>query len=407
MAIGISPLPFALFLFSLALFNSLQGLAGPLSHVMVIFPILVVAASLIQVWYSYLLFGFHQEFSTDHPVRGEELAYSFIINYQGLLPTCGIICQFTFKGPGLTGTGNRPVFLSGKSSKTWSFRFRCAYRGIYTVGIERFIFKDALGLFQLSYRVEPRTFYVFPELLPLPEALESFFIGSGETGLGSGGFQEDVGVFDSIYPLHHGEGARQIAWKRFAATGIPSAYRTAKSSAPTLRVVLDLRPPSFINLEEDRLLAEDRAVSLVFSVLRYMAERGIPTEFYCGNEDEPYAVSESTFEGLYYQSTSILFNEDHLSPTVWVGESAIFLVTLQLPLENRGDTSADLYAGLEYRLRRGYRMLLVLVPGPSLVDEVQKQAMDLLEQLPLRQSWVPCKVLDTRQGSEGIAHVFE
>lgn len=417
MSVRVSPLGLAILIFIIALFNSIQGLAGSLSRIMVLLPILVVTLSFIQVWYTYLFFGFHQDFSTDHPVRGEELSYTFVIHHHGILPACGIQCQFSFKGPGLAGTRTQPVFLAPRAKKTWSFTFRCAYRGIYAVGIERFLFRDTLGLLQLSFPVEPRMFYVYPELLALPPSLDSFFIGSGELGLGSGGVQDDIGVFDSIYPLRHGEGARQIAWKRFAATGIPSAYRTAKASAPALRVVLDLRPaPSFGN-EEDRLTAEDLAVSLVFSVLRYMAERGLPVEFYGGAETaEPSVIPDlSAFEWLYNQSTSLLFNETTVPPSAWTGDSATLLVTLQTPMEQALDQTLeqaeengyDLYAALEHRLRSGYRMLIISVPAPALVDEARTRALTLLDHLPMVHSWVPYKVLDTRLGNEGIAHVFE
>jgi len=408
MGIRISPLGIAVLLFSIALSNSLPGLAGPFSRVMVLFPLVLVSVSLIQVWYSYLRFGFHQEFSTDHPVRGEAIQYTFVLHYEGILPTCGIICQFTFQGPGLAGTSEEPVFLWGKRNTTWSTTFRCAYRGIYAVGSKRFIFKDSLGLFQFAYTVEPRIFYVYPEIIPLSQALESIFMGSGETGLRTGGGQEDVGVFESVYPLHHGEGARQIAWKRFAATGIPCAYRTAKATAPALRVVLDVRPPPHIHDEEERLIAEDMAVSLVFSVLRYMVEQGIPADFFCSSEAESHTITDlASFESLYYQSTSILFNDSRFPQAAWDGETRTLLVTLQAPFEFSGATSPDLYTVLEHRLRKGYGILLITVPEPSLVERVRKKTMDLLEQLPLNQSQVPCKVLDTRQGNEGITHVFE
>lgn len=417
MSIRVSPLGFAVLIFIVALFNSIQGLSGFLSRIMVLIPILVVALSFIQVWYTYLFFGFHQDFSTDHPVRGEALFYTFVMHHHGILPACGILCEFSFKGPGLAGTRTQPVFLAPRAKRTWSFTFRCAYRGIYAVGIERFIFRDTLGLLQISFPAEPRIFYVYPELLALPSSLDSFFIGSGEQGLRSGGVQDDIGVFDSIYPLHHGEGAREIAWKRFAATGIPSAYRTAKASAPALRVVLDLRPAPFIGNEEDRLTAEDLAVSLVFSVLRYMAERGIPVEFYGGAETaEPSDIPDlSAFERLYNQSTSLLFNETTVPPSAWTGDSATLLVTLQSPLEQVSEqtlkqaeeTGSDLYAALEHRLRSGYRMLIISVPAPALVDKAQTRALALLDHLPMVHSWIPYKVLDTRLGNEGIAHVFE
>ena len=409
MGIRIAPFSLAVLIFSLALFNSLQGLAGPLSRLLVLFPVCIVGISIIQVWYSYLFFGFHQEFSTDHPVRGEAIQYSFVIQYEGILPTCGIVCQFAFRGPGLTGSREHSVYLMGTNKKNWSFTFHCAYRGVYAVGVERVLFKDSLGLFQFSYEAEPRMFYVYPELLSLPHTIEAFLIGSGDAALRSEGFQEDVGVFDSIYPLRHGEGSRQIAWKRFAATGIPCAYRIARSAAPALRVVLDLRPPPFINMEEeDRLLAEDLAVSLVFSVLRYMADLGIPTELYCGSEAAAVAISDnSTFQELYTTSTSILFNDCSCPDAVWIGDAATILVSLQVPLEPGNDTGLDLYAALEHQLRKGAWMLLITVPGPSLVEWVQKRTADLLEQLPPTHTWIPCKVLDTRQGNEGITHVFE
>ncbi|MCA1949575.1 MAG: hypothetical protein LDL24_03315 [Treponema sp.] len=407
MGIRISPLGLGVFLFSLALFNSLTGLAGPLSRLLVLFPFFVVGSSLLQVWYSYMQFGFHQEFSSDHPVRGESIRYHFVIHQEGLLPSCLILCRFSFKGPGLAGINERSVFLGSRESQSWSFSFRCAYRGVYAVGLEHILFKDSLGLFELSYRVEPRMFYVYPELIPLSHSLEYLFTGSGETGTNPGGLQDDVGVFDSVYPLRHGEGGRQIAWKRFAATGIPSALKTARASAQSLRIVLDLRPAPFNKTEEARLLAEDLALSLVFSVLRYMAERGISAELFAGCETGPYLISEmKSFEWLYSRSTNILFTETSLPQAAWEGDKTTLLVSLLPPLSQAGSQEKDFYSIIEQRLRGGYRILFISVPGPEFVLDAQNDALHMAELLPFS-PWIPCRVLDTRQGSEGIAHVFE
>ncbi|MFQ3547125.1 MAG: hypothetical protein SNJ56_02210 [Termitinemataceae bacterium] len=409
MKIRIHVLPLIVLLFVIALLNSLQGLAGPLSRYLQLFPLLFLIFSVLQASYSYAVFGFHQEFSTDHPVRGETVRYSLVIFNHGLIPACETLCEFSFVGPGLSGTKDFSTFLGSGESETVSFEFRCAYRGVYSLGARRFVFRDLLGILRLEYTVEPRTFYVYPELVPLGQGLETLVSGTGDRAFQSGGIQVDPGVFDSIQVLRHGEGGRPIAWKRFAATGIPCSINEGKSSAPFLRLILDLRPLSAGTFPQEEILqAEDLAVSLFFSVARYLVAHTIPAELLLGSSDEAFPLLDmDAFTSLYEQSTSLLFTDTALSLSASRGDAAILFITVHSPFEETSTGPSDLFSFFESRLRRGLPSLYLIVPPPSRFQQEQERWSALLEEWSSRIGLLPYRVVDSRQGSEGFAHVFE
>ncbi|MCX7656483.1 hypothetical protein [Treponema sp. J25] len=397
--------------FILALFNSLQGLVGPYSGILLFIPVSLVGGSLFQLFYTYAHFGFHQDFSTDHPVRGEPVRYSLVIHNEGFLPTTLIRYEFSYTGPGLETffyEGLQGCILLPHENQKTEFTFYCQYRGVYSVGIRRLIFRDMLGIIELSYIAEPKIFYVYPEIHRLPSSIDTFFSSSGEQSVLYGGFTEEVGVFENLIPLRDGEGDRYIAWKRFASTGVPCRYQYGKASGRFLKIVLDQRPLSQGILSEERLLAEDGAISFIFSLLNHMIERGIPAELVLGNAETTYPIMErKDFDYLYQISTGISFTDPRFPFTAFTGDYTVLLVTLQSLWEEDPLIQVDLYTHIEQRVRSEKNTHCVLFSPPSLYSTYKMLAEKSKEALyPFRKNGV-LQVVNSNLGPEGWKDIFD
>ncbi len=406
-SIRVSPVILLCLVVLSVLFNALQGLAGWISYSLVFFPLFLVIVAGVQLIVTYSFFGFHEDFSTDHPVRGQPVLYSLAVHYRGVIPSSLVQCHFTFTGPGLAGNQDFALFASPNQSFTRTFEFRCAYWGVYAVGVQSFVFKDILGLFSLIYHVEPRMFYVYPELLPLGPGLEDLITSSGQKSILYGGKQDDSAVFEYVYPLRDGEGSRHIAWKRFASTGIPCAFHEGKSQTQSLRVVLDLRwnRPD-VQLEEI-LIAEDLAISLAFSIVYTVQQQKIPVEFVSGGDDQGYLIEQQdAFEYVYALSTGIHFNERNFPQAAFTGDLTTLLITCSALVDTSTSDAFDALSLVEERILRGYKVVMIVVPPPSMVEEEQERIQPFLEHIEDVAQCVPCRILDTRQGTEGVEHVF-
>lgn len=412
MGIRIHAGPWAGVLVLLGLFDSVRGLAGRLSEVIGFSFLFFIFASIAQVVLTYFFCGFHQNFSTDHPVRGIPVDYDLSIHNQSPIPSSRIICRFSLSGPGLGGKRDRTFFLGRKKSTNLAFSFSCAYRGVYAVGLRRLLFRDALGLLDIEYIIEPRIFYVFPEIVSLRTETARIAEGRGEffplfrnTAVHSG--TRDFGVFDTLRVLRPHEGSARIAWKRFAATGIPQTFIEANLEERGLSVVLDLRPSSYSVPEERKnelLLAEDVAISAVFSLLRLMVSQGIPIELRMGSQRSERLLTDSqSWDALYALSTGILF-KDPWPPIDLPSEGkTTLIVSLRSIADMKEGIGTPQFELLETAERNGQRLILLIVPPPSFVEEEQERTTLALERLSVRPIYAFCGVLDTRRGSEGIA----
>jgi hypothetical protein len=353
--------------------------------------------------------GFHQDFSSDHPAKGQTVLYSLTVHNQLLLPLASMSCRFTYTGPGSDRIESYPLHLLPGASAKRDTSFRCAYRGIYAIGADCFSFRDALGILEFEHLVEPRIFYVYPELARLGPRVEGEAEGGGEGLPVAGGRDADPGVFDMLNPVVHGRGARRLAWKRFAATGLPSEIAESGASAYGLRVVLDLRPSLKSCSLDDRLAAEDLAVTTVFSVLLRLVERGIPADLVLGGEDRGMAIEDrAAFDAAYAHSTNILFTDERFPGAAFQGGRASLVVSVRSIVDDEGerDGDMDLFEALESALAKAYGVQVLTVPPPSFADTELARTAIAGERLYKGSSAVPCRALDSRRGIEGVVDAF-
>lgn len=402
---------------------SFGNLAGPVSALLAISLPSLALASVLHLGISWHNLAFHQDFSNDHPQKGERVHFVLHLTNQGPFPLAPGIAYLAQTGwqEGNGTQGSETIGLPIKSRKALEISrdIHCAWRGIYIAGLERIVLRDVLGLVTLEESLEPRIFYVLPELVSLDPRVEDLAQATGADREGRGGEERDLSIFEYLAPLQAGQTSRHIAWKYWARTGEPAVIEHGQSQSAGLSISLDLWP----GLEgTEKLAAEDLAVSAAFSLLRHFARHAIPTRFDADGQHPVLIDSVEDFEELYEHSTGIIgkfgpIPEEAFAP----GTARLFITTRPLsrlsakqlargrsagtPVydENTGD---DLFEACRAAYRRGESPHILLCPPPSRVAEEFK-ALDLLEEMRQQSgSRTLLAIADSRLGVQELTHVL-
>ena len=401
MRVRVRPAPFIAFLATALLLDSFRDLAGPFSRLVSFLPLTLGLSSVLHLIATWAAFGFHQDFSTDHPAKGDVLTYRIVLRNGLPFPAAAGICVFHSAGSLSRAFVPLPLVLGAGESLARSGELACPYRGVYSFGAASFTFSDPFGMVEMEHRIEPRVFHVYPELVRIGTILDTLAEGAG--GQATGTASDDQAVFESLAPLQDGRSAFRIAWKRWASTGIPCVFNPGRSAAFGLRIVLDLRPCGAEGL--DALAAEDLAVTAAYSLIARATGAGIPVEFVLGGEGEGTEVNdEAAFRTLYAQSTSVLFDDDRFPVSAFSGGRSAMLVST-LPIAEARD-GPSLYDALEEARSRSLPVRLLTAPPPSAVDGEKRHALAAVERLGAADRFPAISVLDPRLGPEDLLHAF-
>jgi hypothetical protein len=371
----------AAFLTITAILATFAGLAGALSSFIALLLPSLFTASIIHLVISWRFFSYHQSFSTDHPQKGETVRYTLYAVNEGPIPLAPGECVFSDPGPSASFGGNLPVPHRPYGSLDFEKDIHCAWRGTYEIGLTSVRFADALGILTFEERLDPRIFYVYPELVRLDAGVERLAHSTGADRPGTAREMEDPSIFECVVPLEAGRSARHIAWKRWAATGVPARIAHGQARTSALRVYLDLWPGE--KGSAGKLASEDMAVSVMFSVLRHLAENGIPAIFQTGSNGRPVPVhTTEEFSRLFDLSTGVIFNDSALPLAAFEGDVSTLLVTtrtLDAQSPTTQITGLDLFNLFDGAIRAGSAPHLILCPPPHETGQTQKEADALAE----------------------------
>lgn len=279
---------------------------------------------LSQLFLTFAGLKVYQEFSTNHPVKGEEFDYVFVLANEMLIPTPLVRIRFMELRPGespLLPPMER-VLGPGKKVRV-SSRISCPYRGVYRVGAEGLEIGDLLGVLQLRRGLPGRTFYVLPRILEI----ERLFFSSHRNSLSAmhskRGGQEDFALYQGARVYREGESVRHFDWKRFLSSGVPVLKEYGTTSEPGVTIYLDLRP-----VPEGRFLpaeVEDCVMEALLSIIAFFQRRRIPVELKAAGA-EPWrrrVDREELFKELHSESAEILFDGTVPPTRLFAAESAV------------------------------------------------------------------------------------
>jgi uncharacterized protein (DUF58 family) len=247
---------------------------------------------------------YRQDFSTTRPQKGEDAEYSFSIRTFGGLPGCRITIRF--KGlrsdiPLDVGLRDLDFFsVAGRNFKR-QYRIRFPYRGVYRVGMESLDVHDILGLLVMRLPIWFETFRVYPRLIDLHACRLTAGGGRQASRVGLDGGSADTTQFKSLTEYRPGLSVRHLAWKKFAATGLPFLKEYDMASLPGATIYLD---GERLALLDDRLLAaEDCSIETVLALTAYLIGNGVAVQVRTHEQVWSVGVDDQLQFGRFLQST--------------------------------------------------------------------------------------------------------
>lgn len=412
MHIQIKWLPLIIFIAIVLIVATFGGLAGYLSYIISAALPVYAVISLVYVAASYKMLAWHQAFSTNHPQKGERILFKISLANDGFFPLASGICKFTV--PGHHSDLKLPTgFLPGtRKTIEYETEISCPYRGAYVAGIESIRISTPLEIVSVEIKIEPQIFYVYPELCEIDSSAEKYAMSSGAVAPSLDHGAGDISIFEYAMPIRGETRGTRIAWKKWAATGIPSEIISGHSRSKGISVILDLFPVGRAQAagntgavlkgipEEERLAAEDIAASAAYSIVRFLSSREIPVVFITGGASSGVLTDNfDSFRILFERSTGVFFTDESFPYAAFDSAfSAILITTRPLSL---------LYSEYEHSLYGGNEPHLFACPPASFYAEEKHHGEIIQEQRLSCGSHSLFFIADVRNGVKEISDAFK
>lgn len=266
---------------------------------------------------------YYQNFSTEHPYKGQEIEYDLTIENRSSFLPC--FTEITFNES--LGLKNMKPKLPISNSYKITSNFILPYRGIYKVGMKYILCTDLLQIFTYSKDFWPRTFYVYPRINNLYN-LQRIGTGliSGKSSVRSSNYNDYI---ESIKPYFPGSKVSNISWKHFASTGEPLVKKYNSDESSFCRMFLDRTTlPKYRKGSVD-----DKAVEVFISLIHSNLENSITTTTNITN----FTIDNmKQFKNIYKDSINIEFDMSEAEVNLefnnikdYQGNSLVIITTLE------------------------------------------------------------------------------
>jgi uncharacterized protein (DUF58 family) len=222
---------------------------------------------------------YNQDFSNDHPLKGEEVVYSLKIKKEGSLPGAPVTVRLAGSQQGMSlGLSDIDLFPVSNKLFEYSYTVKCPFRGIYTVGLDSLEVRDHFGWVGVPLAVWAQTFYVYPRIItlrsaPFGELQYSFYVPGNSRGQ-----EVDYTLVESLRNYSPGMSVRHMAWKKYASLGEPVLKQYETTSRPGVTIYLDTRREDLGTYET--LEAEDASLEVLVALVKFFSERNVPVYVY-------------------------------------------------------------------------------------------------------------------------------
>jgi len=296
--------------FALTILYLAAAYIGPLFVFLFSIFLLVPVGSLLMVFVTTAAIRYNQEFSTDHPLKGEQVVYTLSVSKEAWIPSGPIRLRLVGTQQGMNiGLDDIDIYPAANSRFTFSHSVQCPFRGVYIVGLESIEIRGYFGWFSYFLPAWVRTFYVYPRII---ELRRSPFGEEGTSvalpGITRGG-EEDYTLLESLDQYRPGEPVRHMSWKKFASSGQPALRRYESSSQPGVTIILDTRGSG--DRSVNFLEMEDCSIEILVAVVKYFVDRDVPVQvlgdgiesFHFAGRDEPqFRKFHQATVGIFFQS---------------------------------------------------------------------------------------------------------
>jgi uncharacterized protein (DUF58 family) len=215
-----------------------------------------------------------QDFSSFHSVRGDEVSYRLRISMEFPVFSANVGISFKHINPHMQRImEGRTVTVSPSRRIELDYNIPCPYIGVYTIGLEQLTVSDVIGWITLPLSVFYYTMYVYPRILDAGDFELHALTDLSKAGSRLG-TSVDYSYFERLDEYRQGMDVRLMAWKRFAAQGVPTLRVYNRVSDPGVTIYLETRREGVS--DRAALEREDFSLEILVSVAAELVGRGVP-----------------------------------------------------------------------------------------------------------------------------------
>ena len=210
------------------------------------------------------------------PSRGDRIPFSAWVENSSWLPAPHLCARLILAWPGAAKPQADLQFsLLSQSEYHYQATIACSHRGSYRVGLDWVRFSDMLGLCTVCRPVQQQSFYVYPRVITVRSA-GGPAVGAGASASATVGREVDPTLLRGVSEYQRDQPMQHIAWRLFAAYGIPYVKEYDSGQRTATVIYIDLRAIQAV--PERRLEVDDCSIEILVAVVKALAEAEIPVE---------------------------------------------------------------------------------------------------------------------------------
>ena len=300
----------------------LGGMFRTLFALVALLPLLSQLLAAVPV----LLLQVEQRLDNDSPIRGDAALFSAQLRNRAPFPIPSLRAKLVQYRPDMLdahdtphGTPYGPAHDTPPPDDERLFslgigrtlrheeRIDCAHRGTYRVGLAQIRVTDMLGWATYYREQQPCRFTVYPRITGTRATVAAAGAVASVEHVDTNSRDADPTLLRGLVEYHRNDPMRNIAWRKFAAHGIPYVKEYDSGRRPAAVVCIDLRR---IDAPiERRLAADDCSVESLVAVVKSLVDLHIPVDVYGFGECayEARLTSQAHFRDFYLSTRMIRF----------------------------------------------------------------------------------------------------
>lgn len=255
---------------------------GTIPYALFFFSLFIPVTSLIYIMVVWNRFKFFEKIEKRFIVKGESVDYYFSIGNEDRFLYSSIKVYFLHDKAHIIGLDeDKEYCLMPGEKEITKTKMSCKYRGEYYAGVDAFVIRDYINLFNITYKVASKLpVTVLPRIVNWKNA-DIIEEDRDEKNTKTSIIKEDQ-IDVQVKKYVRGESMRQIHWKASAKNGELMTRIYHSSVKREVMIILDLSPVS--KNEMEKLLLEDCIIEEALAAANYCYEKNIPF-FVCFEQD--------------------------------------------------------------------------------------------------------------------------
>lgn len=261
----------------------------------------------LYLMYVFARFKIYQRLDKLTIVKGEKVPYNFTLSNEDIITYAGVKVTFYERLSKLSEIPAKKSYsLTPGQSYSWDTYLSAAYKGEYSVGIEKVEITDFLHLFKMTYRY-PKTILV--RVLPRVPHYEHLVIAAEEyTRSQSISSREEVYPDVELRKFVPGDGIRAVNWKASARAGELFTRKYMDEANPEVFLLTDFSASGLNG--EARIIAEDKIVEASLGIAHYLEQKNVTVKasHFFGGVQHMSIFSKQGMDAFYEVCAAAPFN---------------------------------------------------------------------------------------------------